>query len=245
VRDLEQALRALGRELDLPPPPDLSAAVGARLRTPARSRGSRRPLVAALAAAAAVAAAGTLAVPQARTALLELLGMRGATVERVETLPPAGPAGRLVSGERVSFAEAQAAVDFPLLVPRAKDGGRCGAVYLDRSLVGGSAVSVVCPEQDARRIVLTQFRGAQTPYVAKLAGPGTEITNVDVGGARGIWIEGAPHVIAFRDASGAVRERTRRLAGDVLLWERGGVTYRLEGALRGRDDAIRIATDLR
>lgn len=243
MADVEHALRALARELELPPAPDLAGAVGDRLRAEERSPAARRRPVLALAVLAAALAA-TLAVPQARTALLELLGIGGAGVERVETLPAVDPDAPLVPGERVSFAEAQRAVDFRVLAPPSKDGGRCGAVYLDRSLPGGM-VSVVCPSVGRRPLVLTQFRGAQTPYVGKLVGPGTEAAFVDVGGARGVWIEGAQHVVAFRDADGNAREATRRLAGDVLLWERGGVTYRLEGALRGREDALRLAGDLR
>jgi ferric-dicitrate binding protein FerR (iron transport regulator) len=58
VTPLEHALVALGRELELPPAPDLVPAVRARLE----SRRSRRPLVLALAAAALLALAAALAV---------------------------------------------------------------------------------------------------------------------------------------------------------------------------------------
>ncbi|HVM18297.1 MAG TPA: hypothetical protein VM290_12005 [Gaiellaceae bacterium] len=241
MRDLETRLRALGEHLELPPAPDLSAAVAARLRAaPARRRS--RPRVLALAAAVLAALlAAALAVPQARTALLELLRLRGAEVQRVETVPPARPGAPLAPGEPVTLAEARRAVDFPVLVP-AEAG--CGTVRLDRS-IPGCMVSVVC-RRAAGALVLTQFRGQQTPFVLKLVGPSSDAVEVDVGrGARGIWIEGAPHVLLFRDANGEVREETRRLAGDVLLWERDGVTYRLEGALGGREAAVRLARDLR
>lgn len=245
--ELERALRELGRELDFPPEPELALAVGRRVRAEAGARRPRlvrrRPLALAF-ALVAVALAAALAVPQARTALLELLGIRGATVERVETLPPTDPNARLVPGERVSFEEAQAAVAFRIVALPGKDGSRCGAFYLDRSVPGGM-VSVVCPEQGMPRLVLTQFLGAHTPYVEKLAGAGTRASYVDVDGAQGVWLEGAPHVVVFRNANGDVQERTRRLAGDVLLWEHGAITYRLEGDLRSREDALRIARDLR
>ena len=38
--------------------------------------------------------------------------------------------------------------------------------------------------------------------------------------------------------------KNARLAGNTLLWERDGITYRLEAAL-ARDDAIAVAVSLR
>lgn len=242
MRELETRLRAVGAGLAFPPEPDLAAGVRERLLRAEPPRPARRRLALALLGAGALTAA--VAVPQARTALLDLLGLRGATVERVETLPPVGPGAGLAPGTRVTFAEAQRAADFPVLSPRAKDGRRCGAVYLDATVPGGM-VSIVCPAEGPQRLLLTQFRGEHRPFVAKAAGEATRVEAVDVDGAPGLWLEGAPHVVSFLDAEGRLRERTRRLAGDVLLWERGGVTYRLEGALHGRDDALRIARDLR
>jgi hypothetical protein len=67
---------------------------------------------------------------------------------------------------------------------------------------------------------------------------------VAVGGAGGYWIEGAPHVLILRDYAGDDRRHPSRLAGNTLLWERDGVTYRLESAL-SRDEAIRIAESMR
>jgi hypothetical protein len=43
-----------------------------------------------------------------------------------------------------------------------------------------------------------------------------------VDGAPGVWISGAPHVVLGP-------ELPPRLAGNVLVWVRGAVTYRLEG----------------
>jgi hypothetical protein len=64
-----------------------------------------------------------------------------------------------------------------------------------------------------------------------------------VRGAPGLWLEGA-HAVVFRDAQGIVRDEELRLAGNVLLWERDGITYRLEGQIE-RDDAVRLAEALR
>ena len=68
---------------------------------------------------------------------------------------------------------------------------------------------------------------------------------VAVGDGRGraLWIEGEPHLFFYRDRDGQVRDESVRLAGNVLLWERGELTLRLEGAI-ARDEAIRIAASV-
>jgi hypothetical protein len=226
---LERALRDLGREVEFPRAPDLAEEVGRRLRSepePAprkspplvRGRLERRPLALGLAVLAAAVGAA-FAVPQTRAAILDLLGVGGATIERVETLPPAEERGLAVPGAPVSLEQAEQAADFPLRVPEGYD-----AVYLDRSFRGG-LVSFAWRDD---RLVLTQFRGEATPYIEKSAGPGTRIRQVEVDESFGYWLTGRRHVVVFADDTGNVRDR--RVAGNVLLWERDGVTYRLEGA---------------
>src|SRR5215211_7947345 len=85
MTELEQALVALGRELEFPPTPDVVGAVRERLEP---RRAWRRPLVFAL-AALVVAFGIAMAVPPARSAILEFFHIGAVSVERVETLPPA------------------------------------------------------------------------------------------------------------------------------------------------------------
>src|SRR4051794_5964625 len=92
---LESRLRAL--EVQWPVTPDLAARIEPRLREPEGRRWR-------LAAVVAVLLAGLAASP-ARSALLDVLGLRGARVERRE--PPAAPTatpGRLGSGLRLGRA---------------------------------------------------------------------------------------------------------------------------------------------
>ena len=64
-------------------------------------------------------------------------------------------------------------------------------------------------------------------------------------GATGLWITGARHEIIYRDpATGQVIAKSRRLVGNVLIWEAGGITYRLEGA-RTLADARAVARNLK
>ena len=94
------------RELVFPPEPDLAARSARRLRAePAPRRGysfARRPLAIAL-AVLALAVAAAFAVPRTRAAILDLLGIGGVTIERVETLPD-GRGARLGRARRAGLA---------------------------------------------------------------------------------------------------------------------------------------------
>ncbi len=220
--NLEHELRAL--PIAFPDEPDVEARVLARVER----RPRRRWLVPALAVVAAVGA--LLAIPQTRAAILDLLRIGDVTVERVGTQPRA-PSGEPDLGRPTSLGEARGAVDFRLLVP---DGDV--EAFVDDTVRGG----MVNLRFDG--LLLSQWRGEQLPYVEKQVGPRSVTLRTVVDGAEGLWIGGAEHVIVFRDRDG-VHFKERRLAGNVLLWERGGVTYRLEGA-RTRAEALAVARDL-
>src|SRR5438094_4252506 len=84
MTELERALVALGGELEFPPTPDFWPRVRERLQR----RRWMRPLVFAV-ALGALAIGIAMAVPPARSAILKFFHIGAATVERVETLPPA------------------------------------------------------------------------------------------------------------------------------------------------------------
>jgi hypothetical protein len=218
---IEQELRAL--PIEWPATPDLAGTVAVRLgdAAPRPARPWQRTLAVALAVLVVAATAVLAFSPGARSALLELFGIRGATVTRVEELPEARGGEQLDLGERVSLEQAEREAGFEPLLPRGED---VDQVWLDRG-IGRGAIAVVwcCP-----RVVLTQFRGLTTPYAEKFVGSGTKVEYVAVNGRQGIWIEGASHVVIFRDEFGRVQERPR-LARNVLLWEDGPLTLRLEG----------------
>jgi hypothetical protein len=73
--------------------------------------------------------------------------------------------------------------------------------------------------------------------------PDNRVRAVEVGGILGLWIDGAPHVITFEDAAGDIHEEETRLAGNVLMWERAGVTHRIETTLP-REEALALAESL-
>ena len=55
--------------------------------------------------------------------------------------------------------------------------------------------------------------------------------------AHGLWIAGEQHVVYWLEAP-------PRLAGNVLLWEDGGVTYRIEGKRLTKERALELAREM-
>jgi hypothetical protein len=225
--ELDAVLRELGRHVEFPPTPNLAPAVRRRL---GERRSWRRPLALAL-AALVVAIGASLAVPAARTAILDWLGLRGAHIVRVQKLPPAPVIGNLDLGRAVTLDEARRRAPWLLVPDEAPDG-----VYISTAIPGGK-VSLLWGTPTSVRLLLTEFRGREA-YIEKLIEPNSNVEPVNVGDS-GAWLE-EPHVLFFLDRKGRVRENTARLVGKTLLWQQGDVTLRLEGKL-SKKEAIRIA----
>ncbi|HEX8857131.1 MAG TPA: hypothetical protein VF752_16170, partial [Thermoleophilaceae bacterium] len=204
---------------------------------------ARRTLAIALAAVVALAGAAFAASPPLRHSVLDWLGLRGVKVEQVPKLPkPAGAGERLGLGRRTSLAAARQAVPFRLTVPTAL--GAPNEVWLSRTIPRGQ-VSFVYARGGHVRALVTQFV-AQQPFtfLKKFATPQTRVERVRVGGSPGAWIAGLPHEVAYVDADGTVRAETLRLATNTLIWQRGGVTLRLEAHV-SKARALEIARSFR
>jgi len=240
--DLDRELRALAAEPPFPRTPDLEGRVRARISArPGRRAGRARLLFAAplrwpLATQAAAAlllvfAALMAASPGVRSAVLEVLGIEGARIERREPSPRARAAGqRLALGRPATLGAARARVAFDVVVPA--DPGPPDAVWFDRAAPGDGQVAFVWePARRAGRpLLLTQIAALPQPVIGKAAGPGTEIEELTVAGERGFWLSGDAHEFAFLSPDGQFRTDTLRLVGDALIWNRDGVLLRLEGA---------------
>lgn len=233
---VEQMLRAAARDVEFPPTPDLAAGIRGKLSRRAPYRPPiRRVLV--LAALTLLVAAATVfaASPGARDAVLDLFGIDGANVERVPTLPEAPPATTPPAGERVGLAEARRRAGFEILVPGVEPPAR---VHLSERVPGGAVSFPV------RGVTVTQLRASvDREYLRKLVAEGTRIERLRVGGERALWLVGRPHVFFLVDAHGRVIEESLRQAGNVLLFERGGVVVRIEGA-RSLAAAVAVARSL-
>ena len=87
-------------------------------------------------------------------------------------------------------------------------------------------------------VVATSFRrGGSTVLLVELSGEQLGLTKKYASGQT--WLSGGEHVVRWASPDGS-GEATTRLAGNVLLWEAHGVTYRLEGDL-SRADALELA----
>jgi hypothetical protein len=229
MSELERELRGLGDSMAYPATPDLTSRVRQRLaeRRPWwRALSRRRQGLAITLAVLAVSVAAAMAVPSARTAILRFFHIGAATVERVETLPPAQERPLTAGlGRRVSLAEGARLAGFRMLLPPLEEPVQ--------SLYARPAMqSTLLRGPDARPVLLMEIRGRQNLDLAKkFATPQTHIEPVSVNGGFGLWIEGAPHVVMFDDGSRQLKQLTTRLAGDVLIWTRGDLTLRLEGRL--------------
>ena len=241
MSELERSLVALGRDLDVPDTPDLVPAVLARIgrrRVPALTR---RRLVLALAVLALALLGATLAIPEARSAFLRIFEIGGERIEIVDELPEIPVVHELerTLGERVTLEEAKRRSDFELRgLEQAPDRvylGPRGTVWF---LYG-------TPERPRLLVAQTPLHDVDAPALKKkLVDAGTRVELVDVDGARGAFLSGGPHFLFLIDEFGNTTEDSARLAEDVLLWDEGGVAYRLEGSFN-REEARRLARALR
>jgi hypothetical protein len=200
--------------------------------------------VLAVAVVLVAAFAATLAIPDARSALLRFLHIGSERIEFVDELPPVETYAtdfdlELALGERVSLETARRRAGFDLLeLEEAPDrvylGGR-GTVWFVYGRPGGVRLLV-----------------AQTPELAvdeafilkKLVASGTRVDQVTVQGAPAYFLSGEPHEVILLDENGRLVFETARLARDVLVWEGLDRTVRLEGDLT-LDEARELAESMR
>jgi hypothetical protein len=242
--ELELALTQIGRELHFPETPDLAPRVREMLAagSPPRRKlvPARRGLVLAV-ATLAVAVTAAMAVPQSRAAILEFFGLRGVEIQRVEELPPVPRQTTLDLGEEVTLEQAATRAGFDVVIPQ-ELGEPDHVFYLDFPV--GGMVSFVYGDTQEPRALFTQFRATVGESINKKVLENTRIEPLSIDGQPGFWLTGEPHVFYYVDAQGRFDDENVRLAGDVLLWERGQLTLRLEGDL-SKADAAEIARSVR
>lgn len=252
MSELERALAALDADRLFPPTPDLAAGVRTRLAQgptapPRRGRRERRggamrlararPALASGLALLAVVAAALAASPDARSAVLDLLSLQGARIERGEptTTNDAAP----LLGRRVTPGEAQRLAGFEPALPALPALGAPRRAAFEPNVGPGGQVAFVweprpgltAPRREGRTaLVLTELQASLDPAIGKVAGLGTRTEPVVIAGEPGVWLAGRRHEVAYLTPDGATRAGTARLAGDTLLWQRGGLLLRLEGA---------------
>ena len=261
--ELERVLTDVGAHLEEVPSADLAFIVGARLRdearvpspvVPVRRRGvpawvNWRPVALAVAAVVVLLAGILLFSPGARHAVAGWLGLRGVRIEVTNTPPasppPSGPQ-TLDLGRRVALAEAGREVGFRVLLPNAPELGAPDEVHVQPLyiseqvfLVYRERPGVPVTSETGVALLISEFQASPDGDYFKKVSFGTAVEFVEVEGEPGYWIEGA-HQVSYLDPNGIPIQDSTRLAGNVLVWQHGDLTLRLESSL-SLAEALRIA----
>jgi hypothetical protein len=242
---VESELRAVGRELEVPPASDLTAVVRRRLEGQAVSRRHgpalgagilRRPVWRAVLVVVAASLAVLIATPQGRAVISHVFRFAGVEL-RQGPGPARSPGSAVLPGERqMSLGQARRRVSFPLLVPAAL--GRPGEVVVSDS---GRVVSLIYRRTPYGLVRMDEFAGHLDQVYFEKFVQLSNVTRVEVNGAKGLWINN-PQVLMYitRDGTPAVAS-ARLTTGNTLIWGTGQVALRLEGKL-GKTAALAIAS---
>jgi hypothetical protein len=209
LSDLVRELELLGAEVDWPATPAFA---------PRATRGTvpsvaRRRLVVAIVLGVLALAAGALAATG-------VIHFGGATIKRVDTLPPVDRAPRLALGTPIRAVEARRILDYRLPARLSAP----DAIY-----TRDGSLNFLYLEHGRPRAVLTVFREG-SGFLDKLVHTTTRIRRVRVQGAPGLYVPDV-HVVDFLYGGDP------RLSQPTLLWTKGGLTYRLEAR-----DALGLAS---
>jgi hypothetical protein len=242
--ELSAALAALAGDVAFPQAPALSSAVTARLAAD-RTRGvrSRVPGLALLGRRRVLVLVAV--------GLLALLALAGATrlaigAFEVRVQPKATPSASLPPVEPTALGHPvseEVAVGQAGFEPALPAGPPPDEVYLiDTDFAGRGIVYTWRPSTANPRIEGTEWgamlivvRG-KAEFATKTVNRFDALVDVSVNGHRGYWIP-VPHEISIETSNGS---RTFSVTGNVLIWQAGDLSYRLETSL-GRAEAIALA----
>jgi hypothetical protein len=194
-----------------------------------------------LAVAFALAVVGVgiaFAVPPARSAILRFFHLGAATVERVETLPAAQQRPLVAGlGSARSREAAEQVAGIRIALPRFEHGAP-SRYYARSGLIATSF------RFRGKLVLLVELAGEQLGFTKKFASPATKVEAAEVSGVYfALWLSGGQHVVQWATPTGESRQLRTRLAGNVLIWQAHGRTYRLEGEL-GRKAALGLAAEI-
>ncbi|MFG1908335.1 hypothetical protein [Kribbella sp. NPDC048928] len=213
--NLDDELRAVGRSAAVPPPPDdLTAAVLTRVAG-VKPRKRLRDRWRAFLAGFLVLLAGAVLTPPVRATVAEWLRIGGVQAQPVGTGPSTAPPPPSVT-THLSLADAARVAGFTPQLPKTL--GTPTGVEASPGFVATSWVGVR----------LEQFRsGIEPMYIKQYYNELEYVPEINA-----FWFS-TPHELVLVD------KRVVRIAGPTLVWERAGVTFRLEGVDRAR--AIQLA----
>lgn len=246
--NVDALLRSTAAAFTYPRTPDIATRVRARLDSEPRTKSIIARVRAAIslpvlrvAAASllivAVAVGSALAIPQTREALADLFGLSSV---KIEVGPVEGPPPPVLSprsfASPATLSGAQEAVPFDIRLP-SEDGVRIlpEAVYIQ-------GVAIVILSYESQDFDLYQ---ASSGFYGKGLPDADLARESAVHGQPAIWIGSGGHIARSLDADGRLLIETERtVERGTLLWEEGGISYRLETGL-SEDEAILLAESLR
>jgi hypothetical protein len=254
-RELERTLSDIGGRLEGPRRdmwPAVRERIAGRHPMPWWRVGLERVSLAPVAATLAVIlTAAFLLTPDLAARAAEVLGLPGVQIFRVPATPPAAttPSGTFPGQRAASVAEASRLAGFAVREPAAL--GAPDEIYVETApvrvtLVYRTRQSLPATALPGIGALIVQFKGSlDAPILGKAIGPGTTLEAIPLStGNAAYWLAGQPHQFFYRDSAGNTQPDTLRLAGNTLLWDASGVTYRLEAQV-SREEAVRIASTLR
>ena len=173
-----------------------------------------------------------LAVSPAGAAIRAWLGFGAVVVEQQQPIDNASPtpasapsavsgSGAEPGGSEMPLKQARSVVTFPVVVPEALGEPDRVTVTPDRRMV-----TMEWSSATGGLIRLDQIGGSLSPYYVKKYYDDVTFTMVD--GDEALWFARS-HPIVVLNPDGTERTQSAREAGPTLLWQRPGVTLRLEG----------------
>lgn len=174
--------------------------------------------------------AGSLTITPVRAQIAEWFSFLGVAVRPAATSPTTVPVVPSAT-PGLSLDEAARLAGFRPIVPEPLGPPEAVEISADRRIVSLSWITA------SGVVRLDEFAERLDPTFTKLA---VDAEWVDLGGDRyALWFP-TPHEVVVVDGSGDTRTAPPRLAAQTLIWERDGLTLRLEGNLT-RDRAVEIA----
>jgi|WetSurMetagenome_2_1015567.scaffolds.fasta_scaffold71159_2 hypothetical protein len=254
--DFETQVRSIGAGMEYPPTPDIAGSVVARIHVPRRrfmSQTLARSLVLVL-----VLLASLLFIPPVRAAVLDFIQigivrifrtgpapvpkeipstMLPVTATPVPTLPSLIPLLEQMTGE-TTLTDAQQTAEYPILLPTYPTGlGEPDRVFI-QDADGPMTILMWVDHQHPDRVKMSLHFIPDDSWAIKKMEP-MVLEETRVNNLHAVWTEG-PYVLLMQNGGMRV---TRMIDGHVLIWEDGGVTYRLETDL-SMEEAVKIAESL-
>lgn len=176
-------------------------------------------------------------VPVTATPATTLSAPRPFTATPAPTSSALIPLLEQMAGE-MTLAQAQKAVDYPILLPTYPAGlGEPDRVFVQNA--GGLMTVLVWTDPgDPDKVKVSLHLIPEGSWAIKKVDPGA-IQETQVNGRYAIWADG-PYVLLMQNGD---MQYTRMIQGHVLIWAEGKMTYRLETDT-SMEEAIKIAESL-